>query len=115
MTQHDEAFHLRHMLEAAKKAIEFARSQRRKDLETDDKLTFALLRALEVVGEAAKNISPETRLRHPEIAWKGIAGTRDCIIHGYFNVDLDIIWQIVTRDLPPLVAELEKIAPSDET
>jgi len=74
----------------------------------DEKLTFALVRLLEIVGEAAKNISEETRQKHPQIPWREIAGTRNRLIHGYFDVDLDIIWQIMTYDLPSLISELEK-------
>ena len=112
MPQHEDPIRLQHMLEAAKKAHEFVNGLKRQDLQTDEKLTFALLRLLEVIGEAAKNISPETRERYSQIAWKGIAGTRDRLIHGYFDVDLDIIWRIVAKDLPPLIAELEKIIPA---
>lgn len=100
------------MLDAARKAVEFVQGLNRQDLDKDEKLGFALHRLLEIIGEAAKNVSPETRQRCPGIAWKEIAGTRDRLIHGYFDVDLDVVWQIVTQDLPPLVTELEKIVVS---
>ncbi|MBI4341950.1 MAG: DUF86 domain-containing protein [Candidatus Omnitrophica bacterium] len=100
---------LRHMLEAARKAVQLAQGRTREALEADETLTLALTRLLEILGEAAKGISEEAKRRTSGIAWKEIAGTRDRLIHGYFDVDLDIIWQIVTKDLPPLIAHLEKL------
>ena len=61
---------------------------------------LAVIRLFEIIGEAARNLSQEIRDNHPEIAWKQITGTRDRLIHGYFDVDLDIIQTILTRDLP---------------
>lgn len=102
------------MLDAAKKAAEFTKGRDRNDLENDEKLTLALVRLLEVLGEAAKGISQDARQRYPKIPWKEISGTRDRLIHGYFDVDLNIVWQIVTTDLPALIDELKKIIPSEE-
>ena len=70
-----------------------------------------LVRLLEIVGEASKKVSEEIRQRYPEIPWKQIAGTRDRLIHGYFDVDLDIIWSIVADDLLILIAKLGRILP----
>ena len=100
---------LRHMLDAAQTALEFTAKKKRSDLDTDAKLALALVRLLEVVGEAARHVSDETRRRSPGIPWKAIAGTRDRLVHGYFDVDLEIVWQITTRDLPSLIKELKKI------
>lgn len=97
------------MLDAAQKAQEFIQGKTRESLDTDEKLMLALVRLLEVIGEAAKGVSSEYRQRHPSIAWKAIAGTRDRLIHGYFDVDLDIVWQIATTDLPPLIANLQRL------
>jgi uncharacterized protein with HEPN domain len=63
---------------------------------------LALVRLLEIIGEAARRVSVGLRESHPEIPWAEIAGTRDRLIHGYFDVDLDIVWGIVTQDLPAL-------------
>lgn len=100
---------LRHMLDAARKAVQFVHRRSRKDLDEDEILSLALVRLLEVVGEAAKGVSLNLRQSYRSIAWAEIARTRDRLIHGYFDVDLDIVWQIITRDLPPLIAGLEKI------
>ena len=78
-------------------------------MDADEKLTLALVRLIEVLGEAAKGVSQTFRETHPEISWREIAGTRDRLIHGYFDVDLNIVWQIVTKDLPALILQLEKI------
>lgn len=108
MPKNDDPVRLRHMLDAAQKAIEFAKSCRREDLDTDEKLALAIVRLLEILGEAAKSVSDRCRRDHPGIPWRQIAGTRDRLIHGYFDVDLDIVWKIVTEDLPSLADELEK-------
>jgi uncharacterized protein with HEPN domain len=102
---------LRHMLDAVRKATHFVRGRSWADLNTDEMLQLALIRLLEVLGEAATSISPDCRQAHQDIPWKQIAGTRDRLIHGYFDVGLDIVWEIVTVDLPPLIAALEEITP----
>ncbi|MBI3982852.1 MAG: DUF86 domain-containing protein [Gemmatimonadetes bacterium] len=100
---------LRHMLDAARKVITFSHGRSRTDLESDEQLALAIVRLLEIVGEAAKQVSAGSRTAHPEIPWREIAGTRDRLIHGYFDVDLDVVWSIVTRDMPGLVASVESI------
>jgi len=87
MLNREDAVRLRHMLDAARKAHQLIGDRARVEIERDETLTLALVRLLEIVGEAAKNVSPETRRRRPEIPWKEIAGTRDRLIHGYFDVD----------------------------
>ncbi len=106
MTQGDEV-RLRHMLDAARKAVEYTRGVSRNDFAGDELKVLAMTRLIEIMGEAAKNISEETRAQNPTIPWKEIAGTRDRLIHGYFNVDLDILWQILAGDLPKLIGNLE--------
>ena len=69
----------------------------------------ATVRRLEVIGEAVKNISEKIKTKYPEIEWRKIAGTRDAIIHAYFDVDLDIIWSIIEKDLPELKKEITKV------
>ena len=107
-----DVIRLRHMLDAAQKAVEFTKGRTRVDLDTDEKLSLAIVRLLEMLGEAAKAVSEETRRQAPDIVWKQVAGTRDRLIHSYFDVDLNIVWEIVTQDLPPLVTALERLISS---
>ncbi len=107
--QPEDLIRLRHMLEAAQKVVEFTKGKSEVNFSKDEQLALAVVRLLEIVGEAAKNVSNEVRNSHPEIPWKEIAGTRDRLIHGYFDVDLDIIGRIVTKDLPDLIIHLETI------
>ena len=108
MLKAEDVTRMRHMLDAAHKAIEFIRNCERADLDKDEKLALSIVRLLEVLGEAAKNISSKCRDTYPEIPWRQIAGTRDRLIHGYFDVDLNIVWKIVSTNLPPLATQLEK-------
>ena len=72
-------------------------------------LQFALVRALEIVGEAAARISEPTRTGHPEIPWTAIIGMRNRLVHGYFDVDLEIVWRTATESLPALIVTLESL------
>lgn len=85
------------------------RGRQRTDLETDHILELALTRLLEIVGEAAVRVSEDTRGKYAEIPWFQIIGLRNRLVHGYDAVDLDILWDIATQDLPPLIAALERI------
>ena len=109
MGLHEDEIRARHMLDAARKAVEFCRDKARTDLDQDELLSLALIRPVEVIGEAAKGVSLEFRSRAGDIPWREIAGTRDRLIHGYADVDLDIVWHIVSEDLPPVIATLERI------
>ena len=83
------------MLDAAQKAVLFARGNTRVDLDKNEVLALALVRLLEIVGEAAKYIPDSIKSTHPEVPWREIAATRNRLIHGYFSVDLDIVWAII--------------------
>jgi len=109
MSRHDDITPMRHMLEYARTARRLMAGRIRSDLDTDEMLRLAMIRAVEVVGEAARRVSPELRDRHPTIPWSQAAGTRDRLVHGYDQVDLDILWDILTLDLPPMISELERI------
>jgi uncharacterized protein with HEPN domain len=105
-----DAVRLRHIVDAAREALAFVEERSRADLNTDHMLSLALVRLLEIIGEAARGVSPAVRQSHPEIAWSKMAGMRDRLIHGYFDVNLDIVWETVTQDLPGLIAGVEKLA-----
>lgn len=80
----------------------------RGELDTDRQLNLSLVRLLEIVGEAAGRVPADERVHYPEIPWPEIVGLRNRLIHGYDSVDFDILWQIVSDDLRPLIAALEK-------
>jgi uncharacterized protein with HEPN domain len=100
------------MLDAARKAVAFTRGRPRADLDLDEQLALAVVRLLEIIGEAAKQVTQQTRERAPDVPWSQIAGTRDRLIHGYHDVNLDIVWSIVSNDLPGLITKLESLLDS---
>ena len=114
MSKRDLAPRLRHMLEHAREAVALVRGKRREDLDSDRLLNLALVRLVEIVGEAAARVPKESWPAHPQIPWAQIVSLRNRLIHGYDAVDFDILWQIVTRDLPDLISALEGILSSGE-
>lgn len=106
---------LLHMLDAAREVVGFAAGRTRSDLDSDRMLNLSLVRLIEIVGEAAARVSPETQAKHPEIRWPGIIGMRHRIAHGYDEINFDIVWEVATVDLPPLIAALEQILSSGQT
>jgi uncharacterized protein with HEPN domain len=100
---------LHHMLDHAREAVAMVQGKTRRDLDQDRKLNLSLVRLLEIVGEAANRIAKEERSGYADIPWPEIVGLRNRLIHGYDEVDFDILWQIVKQDLPPLVKSLERI------
>jgi len=104
----DDRLYLGHIREAAERIQLFSQDGEdhfRKDLRTQD----AIVRNLQVMGEAVKRISAETRGEHPEIPWKDIAGMRDRVVHDYFGISLDIVWDVVVRHIPPLLEKLRSL------
>ena len=77
--------------------------------EADFRINFAVVRALEIVGEATKRLPMDLRRKYPEIPWKGMAGMRDRIIHGYDNVDLEVVWDVVKQDIPQIKPHIQRI------
>lgn len=113
MNEQDE-IRLRHMLEAAQEAVDFGRGHSRADLDTDRMLMRAIVQAVLVVGEAANNIAVESRKAIPQIPWRAIIAMRNRLVHAYFDINLDTVWDTVVDDLPPLIAELEKLFANDD-
>ncbi len=109
----DDLVRLQHSRDAIGRAVRIAQGRSRRELDQDELLPLALTRLLEIAGEAAKKISRPVRDRYPQIPWTQLARTRDRLIHGYEDVDLDIVWAIVTHDLPPLVPVLERVISSE--
>ncbi len=109
----DDSTRLRHMRDAAREALAFAKGKQRADLDKDRQLALALLKCIEIVGEAAAAVSAETVARYPQIPWRQIRGMRNRLVHGYYEVDLNIVWDTVERNLAPLVAALEQAVPME--
>jgi len=100
------------MLDHAQEAVAMAAGKTRDDLDTDRKLNLALVRLLEIVGEAANRTPADERAQYRDIPWTQIVGLRNRLIHGYYSVDFEILWQIINHDLPPLIEALEQIVSS---
>jgi uncharacterized protein with HEPN domain len=109
MARHDDLISVRQMRDHAAEALQLACGRTRGDLDTDRVFALALTRLLEILGEAAGRVSIPTRNKFPEVAWSNIVGLRNRLVHGYDQVDFDILWQIVKNDLSPLVVILESI------
>jgi len=82
----------------------------RADLDSDRMLLFAVVRAIEVVGEAASKLSEEFRAAHPGIPWRAIVGMRNRLIHAYFDIDTETVWETTTQELPPILNQLRELA-----
>jgi len=102
------------MLDAANEARSFVAEKSRIELDLDRALALALVKSIEIIGEAASRISPELRSQSPDIPLTDIVAMRNRLIHAYFDVNLDIVWQTVTDELPPLVKALEKLLVSND-
>jgi len=101
--------YLADMVEAADAIRSFIRGMSREAFDSDKRTQDAVIRNLEVIGEAVKNIPDAFKKEHPEISWHSIAAMRDKLIHGYFGVDADIVWRTVTEDLPALEGQVRKL------
>jgi uncharacterized protein with HEPN domain len=109
----DELVYVGHMLDKAYEALSLVRGKTRQDYDRDLVLRLALTHLIQVIGEAARRVSPQFRDRNPQIPWEAIAGMRSKIVHDYMNVDEDIVWDSVTQELQPLIEELRKIVPPE--
>ena len=107
-----DAVYLESMREAMARVRRYVGRKRRAAFFADPLLQDALIRNLEVIGEAAGRISRELAAQHPGIPWRDIAGMRHRLIHGYLKVNLDTVWQAVERDLPRLERRLERLLPA---
>lgn len=112
--QETDLVRLKHMLDAATEILEFTRDKKKNDFYTDRMLNLSVVHLLEILGEAASGLSIEVRNNYTQIPWNAIIGMRNRLIHGYFDIDLDIVWKTVIQDIPPLIPKLERIIKSQE-
>lgn len=99
---------LRHMLDAGQDAIFFSTKRQRADLDTDRMLYLSLVKCIEIVGEAANQITEETRAQLDEVPWREIINMRNWLIHAYYDINPDILWKTIYDDIPILVATLDR-------
>ena len=99
------------MRDAASEAVSFARGRAREDLDRDRQLVLALVKDIEIVGEAATAVTAPTRSDLEEIPWQAIVAMRNRLVHAYFEINLDVVWQTVQQDLPALIVRLEEALP----
>jgi uncharacterized protein with HEPN domain len=110
----DEKVYLLHALEAAEKAVEYTSNKDRQAIHEDEMLVLALVRLLEIIGEAANYVSAEFQSKHPEIPWNHMIGMRKRLIHGYFDINYVIVWNKITEDLPSLIDKLREVVGKEE-
>ncbi|GIK22608.1 MAG: hypothetical protein BroJett005_20220 [Ignavibacteriota bacterium] len=105
--QQSDLIRIKHMIDAAEEAISFAKGKQRKDLNTERMLVLSVIKEIEIIGEAASKISTEVKAEYSNIPWDEITGMRNHLVHGYFDVDLDMLWNTIKQDLPLLIANLK--------
>ena len=105
----EDVIRVRHMIEASETTQRFIAGRERRDLDQDQMLLFALVRAVEIIGEAASKVSPETREAVPMVPWQIIISMRNRLIHAYFDIDPDILWATVTQEIPELMPLLTAV------
>jgi uncharacterized protein with HEPN domain len=109
MSRREDKVALLHMRDHAAEAVENVRGRSRSDLDNDRIFALAMIKLVEIIGEAAGRVSTATRDTHPQIPWKQIIGTRHRLVHGYDQIDFDIVWRIVSVELPGILEQLEAI------
>ena len=100
---------LQHMVDAANQATSFVARKSRTELDNDQPVALALVKLIEIFGEAASRLGRDVKAQYPEIPWADIIAMRNRLIHGYFDVNLDIVWRTVTEEMPPIVKQIESL------
>ncbi len=109
----DDAY-LLDMLLATRKVQHFTQGVTWNQFRGDDLLQNAVMHLIQIVGEAARKVSPEFKQAHPEIPWQGIIGMRNRLVHDYFRIESSRVWEVIKKDLPALIPLIEPLIPPDE-
>jgi uncharacterized protein with HEPN domain len=109
MSQRPDELCLMDIQHAIERATRYTAGMSLAQFMLDDKTQDSVIRNLEIIGEATKLLTPELRTQHPHIPWRAMAGMRDRLIHDYFGVNLDIVWQVVTKELPTVYTQIQAI------
>jgi len=107
----DDRTRILHMIEAAETVATFIAQRNRTDLDQDRMLLFALVRAIEILGEAASKVSRQTRMAAPSVPWSQIVAMRNRLVHAYFDIDRDILWKTAVEEVPHLLGLLTPLIP----
>ena len=105
----DPLIFIKHILESIDKIEAFSKNLSKKTLSKNELKQYAIIRAIEVIGESVKNLPDSLKNKYPNVPWKEIAGTRDKMIHHYFGVDLNIVWDIISKEIPKLKEDIKDI------
>ncbi|WP_048149020.1 HepT-like ribonuclease domain-containing protein [Palaeococcus ferrophilus] len=105
----DYRLYIRDILENIRKAREFTEGMSLQDFVKDEKTIYAVLRCIEIIGEASKGVPKEIREKYPDVPWRAMAAMRDRVIHGYFGINPEIVWVTIVKDLPPLEGRFKEI------
>ena len=106
--------YLHDMLENANRAIQFTEGMNFESFSKDEKTIYAVIRAVEIIGEATRNIPEEIRAKYPEIPWRDASNMRNKLVHRYFGINIEVIWQTLNEDLPMLATTLQEIIRREE-
>ncbi|MEB3289779.1 MAG: DUF86 domain-containing protein [Leptolyngbya sp.] len=100
------------MLDASQKVVQYVENETQDTLKRDEKLALALVRLIEIIGEAASRVSPEKQADLPQIPWKEMIGMRNRIVHAYFDIDYNVVWDTATFNIPSLIETLTEVLDS---
>lgn len=109
MSAQDDKTRLSHIKEAAQKIIKYTDEKTQSDFENDEVLQLAIVRLIEIVGEAAARLSNDLKVNNEEIPWQAIIGMRNRLVHAYFAIDYDVVWQTVQEAIPELLTKIEAL------
>ncbi len=115
MSERDWRIYIKDISKSCEKILKYTENLKFEQFKTEGMVVDAVIRNLEIIGEAAKNLPEEIKAKYPEIEWKKIAGLRDILIHHYWGIDYEILWDIIKTKIPDLKNKIEKILNNNET